>query len=242
VVEDIGVAGVVKTERCLAKGWEVAGWEASLVGTAGVKAVGAESVVVIGCRRGRLRAVGRLTRVVGAVKGGTSAVEGMSSCHASEGKIKLQNHRRETISLDPSCRDGEREGKTDLHLNSEDLVGHVGGRAGDPVVEHLHLVRSELPAHRRESLRLISLAREVVLGEGGGDVILDGGRVVKGSEGGLGLVLDVDERGVSLAFDPDDGLLHPDILAWASACARSVSMSSVRNKKGRDKQEQKVKR
>jgi hypothetical protein len=28
VVEDIGVAGVVKTERCLAKGWEVAGWEA----------------------------------------------------------------------------------------------------------------------------------------------------------------------------------------------------------------------
>jgi hypothetical protein len=169
-------------------------------------------------------------------------------------------NRRETISLDPSCRDGEREWKTNLDLNSEDLVGHIGGRTRDPVVEHLHLVRSELPAHRRESLRLLSLAREVILrslldgfeialardglegalhasadrrktrdifscistsfrrrssglarvglGEGGGDVVLDGGRVVKGSEGGLELVLDVDEHGVSLEFDPDDGLLH----------------------------------
>jgi hypothetical protein len=45
-------------------------------------------------------------------------------------------------------------------------------------------------------------------GEVGDDVVVLAGRMVEGDEGGLELVLDVDEHGVSLAFDPDDGLLH----------------------------------
>jgi hypothetical protein len=68
-----------------------------------------------------------------------------------------------TVSLDAGRGDGRRERETDLHLDGGNFVGDVGSHARDSVVEDLHVVASDLAAHRREPPRLLLLAREVAL-------------------------------------------------------------------------------